>query len=391
MFIQRLQFCDDSFKVPQQTAFSFGACAHPCGLCWQPQSALLSSTGVARSPVRQRLARRNDQRCDGRSYSRRPGDPDQSGDWHFDDRDSSGGTGDYEFPSVKVGDYTVVANAPGFSKAEADHISITVGNRARIDLGLKVGGTETTVEVSGVALQVEADQSQRDQLITNYQSEAFPLVSRNYSDLLGLVTGSRQAPSAATTTSINSLVRAGSYNINGQRSVFNNYQLDGIDNNSYGESNQGFDNQIIAIPPDSVSQFSIVTNNEAAEYGRSSGATINVSSLSGTNAFHGAVYEFIRNTALNAPGFFKPTVIGSTGITTPFKKPTFNRNQFGFNVGGPILRDRLFFFVDYEGFRQVLKPLSVLTLPTQNELNGVFVVPVRNPLTGQVYAAGRPA
>ena len=301
---------------------------------------------------------------------------------------TSGGTGDYEFPSVKVGNYTVFANASGFSKAEADNIAITVGNRARIDLGLKIGGTETTVEVSGVALQVEADQSQRDQLITNYQSEAFPLVTRNYSDLLGLVTGSRQAPSAATTTSINSLVRAGAYNINGQRSVFNNFQLDGIDNNSYGESNQGFDNQIIAIPPDSVAQFAVVTNNEAAEYGRSSGATINVSSQSGTNAFHGTLYEFIRNTALNAPGFFKPTVISNTGATTAFKKPTFNRNQFGFDFGGPILRDRLFFFLDYEGFRQTLKPLSVLTLPTQNELNGILVVPVRNPLTGVVYPAG---
>ena len=113
---------------------------------------------------------------------------------------TSGSTGDYEFPSVKVGNYTVFANAPGFSKAEADNIAITVGNRARIDLGLKIGGTETTVEVSGVALQVEADQSQRDQLITNYQSEAFPLVTRNYSDLLGLVTGSRHSHKDSTTT-----------------------------------------------------------------------------------------------------------------------------------------------------------------------------------------------
>ncbi len=110
-------------------------------------------------------------------------------------------------------------------------------------------------------------------------------MTRNYSDLLGLVTGSRQAPTAATTTSINSLVRAGAYNINGERSVFNNFLLDGIDNNSYGESNQGFDNQIIAIPPDSVAQFQVVTNNESAEYGRSSGATINVASRGGTNHF----------------------------------------------------------------------------------------------------------
>ena len=108
-------------------------------------------------------------------------------------------------------------------------------------------------------------------------------MSRNYSDFLALIPGSRQAPTAATTSSINSLVRAGSYNVNGQRSMFNNFLLDGIDNNAYGESNQGFDNQIIAVPPDSVAQFQVVTNNESAEYGRSSGATINVASQSGTN------------------------------------------------------------------------------------------------------------
>ena len=219
-------------------------------------------------------------------------------------------------------------------------------------------------------------------------------MSRNYSDLLGLVTGSRQAPTAATTTSINSLVRAGAYNINGERSVFNNFLLDGIDNNSYGESNQGFDNQIIAIPPDSVAQFQVVTNNESAEYGRSSGGTINVASRSGSNRFHATAYEFFRNTDLNAAGFFKPTLNGTSGISVPFKKPTFNRNQYGVNFGGPLTvprfntRDRLFYFVDYEGFRQVLKPLSVFTLPTQNELNGILVVPVRNPLTGRVYAPG---
>ncbi len=124
---------------------------------------------------------------------------------------------------------------------------------------------------------------------------------------MGLVTGVRQAPTAATTTAVNSLVRAGAYNVNGQRSMFNNFLLDGMDNNAYGESNQGFDNQIIAVPPDSVAQFQVVTNNESAEYGRSSGATINVATQSGTNQYHGTLYEFIRNTDFNAAGYFKPT------------------------------------------------------------------------------------
>ncbi len=300
-------------------------------------------------------------------------------------------SGNYEVPTLKVGTYSVTATAPTFSAATAQNIAVSVGIRTRIDLALKVGGTATTVEVSDVALQLETETSERGQTITNYETEAFPLVTRNYSDLLGLIPGSRQAPTASTTSSINSLVRAGAYNVNGQRSMFNNFLLDGVDNNAYGESNQGFDNQIIAIPPDSVAQFQVVTNNESAEYGRSSGATINVASLSGTNRIHATVYEFIRNTDLNAAGFFKPTTVGGSGIVTPFKKPTFNRNQFGFNFGGPIFKDKFFYFVDYEGFRQVLKPLSVLTLPTQNELNGVLVVPVKNATNpGVIYPAGTP-
>jgi hypothetical protein len=298
------------------------------------------------------------------------------------------GSGEYDAPSLRVGVYSITATSPGFSEAVAKNITVSVGVRQHIDLGLKVSGATTEVEVSDVALQLETETSERGQTVTNYQSEAFPLVSRNYSDLLGLVAGSRQAPTAATTSSINSLVRAGAYNVNGQRSMFNNFLLDGMDNNAYGESNQGFDNQIIAVPPDSVAQFQIVTNNESAEYGRSSGATINVASQAGTNKYHATLYEFIRNTDLNATGFFKPTTVGGTGNVIPFKKPAFNRNQFGMNFGGPIVKDKLFFFLDYEGFRQKLTPLSVFTLPTLNELNGLLVVDVRNPVTGVVYPAG---
>ncbi len=304
---------------------------------------------------------------------------------------TTNGSGDYEVPSLRVGTYSIKAEAPGFMPAEAKNISIAVGGRVRIDLTLKVGqATTTTVEVSDVALQVETETSERGQTISGYQTESLPLVSRNFSDLLGLVTGSRQAPTAATTSSISSLVRQGAYNVNGQRSMFNNYLLDGMDNNAYGESNQGFDNQIIAIAPDSVAQFSVVTNNESAEYGRSSAATVNVASASGTNTFHATAYEFLRNTVFNAAGFFKPNVVSNTGTTVPFQKPTLNRNQFGGNFGGPIIKNKLFFFLDYEGFRQVLRPLYVLTLPTQNELNGNLVVPVSNPVTGVVYPAGTP-
>ena len=140
--------------------------------------------------------------------------------------------------------------------------------------------------------------------------------------------------------------------------MFNNFLLDGMDNNAYGESNQGFDNQIIQPPPDSIAQFQVVTNNESAEYGRSAGATINVASRSGTNEFHTTLYEFIRNTDLNAFGF-----IHSVSGTHVFPKPGFNRNQFGADFGGPIVKNKLFWFVDYEGFRQTLTPTVVLDCP----------------------------
>jgi hypothetical protein len=302
--------------------------------------------------------------------------------------------GYYEFPSLRVGVYTVKASAPGFSDAVAKNISLAVGGRQRIDLSLKVGATQTTVEVTDVALQVETEQSQRGQNITGYQTAAFPLVSRNFSDLLGLVTGSRPVPAVINNTGSNAtnLLRAGAYNVNGLRSMFNNFILDGLDNNAYGESNQGFDNQIIPIPPDSVSQFEVITNNESAEYGRSAGATVNVVSRGGTNKFHGTVYEFNRNTEFNAPGFFK-----LTQGTTPFKKPTFNRNQFGLNLGGPIFKNHIFFFGDYEGFRQKLTPLTVMSLPTQAELGmGIYSagptlsVNVQNPYTHAVITAGTP-
>ncbi|MGO8757028.1 MAG: TonB-dependent receptor domain-containing protein [Terracidiphilus sp.] len=286
-------------------------------------------------------------------------------------------TGDYELPSLRVGVYTISASAPGYAIAEAKQITVSIGARVRIDLVLKVGAAQaTTVEVSDVALQLQTESSQRDQTITNYQTAALPLVSRNYSDLVDYVTGARPDPSQANQTGVTSLLRQGSYSVNGQRSMFNDYMIDGMDNNSYGESNQGFDNQIIQPPPDSVAQFDVVTNNESAEYGRSSGATVNVATKSGANQFHTTLYEFNRNTDLNATGYFAPV-----------KKPGFNRNQFGANFGGPILKNRFFWFVDYEGFRQQLTPLVVLTVPTTAELTGSLAVAVQDPWSPGTYIA----
>jgi hypothetical protein len=288
-------------------------------------------------------------------------------------------SGDYEVPALRVGQYNVEVTREGFASTRATDISVSVGARQRIDLTLKVGETSTTVEVSGVALQVETDTSQRGQIVTQYQTAALPLVSRNYSDLIGLTTGVRQTTQSYSSTSNTGLVREGSFNVNGQRSIFNNFLLDGMDNNAYGESNQGFSNQIIQPAPDSIAQFQVVTNNETAEYGRASGAVVNVAFAQGGNKLHGRVYEFIRNTDLNATGFFRPP--GG-------QKPSYNRNQFGGNINGPIIKDHLFYFLDYEGFRQVRKQISTATLPTPNQLGGKFSKTVYDPYDGTAYAAG---
>ncbi len=287
--------------------------------------------------------------------------------------------GDFEVPALRVGQYDVRIEKEGFTTSTATNIAVSVQTRQRVDLTLNVGGASTTIEVSDVALRVESDTSQRGQLITQHQTVSLPLVSRNFSDLVGLAPGVRSTANGIQTTSNTGLVREGSFNVNGQRSMFNNYLLDGMDNNAYGESNQGFSNEIIQTPPDSVAAFQVVTNNESAEYGRGSGATINVASAQGSNTYHGRVYEFIRNTDLNAIGFFAPA--GG-------QKPQFNRNQFGGNIGGRIVRDHAFFFLDYEGLRQARKQISSATLPTPNQLNGVFSKTIYDPYNSTAYAAG---
>jgi hypothetical protein len=172
--------------------------------------------------------------------------------------------------------------------------------------------------------------------------------------------------------------REGSFNVNGQRSTFNNFLLDGVDNNAYGTSNQGFSNQVVNLPPDAIQEFRIVTNNMSAEYGRTSGAAINAAMKSGTNEFHGALWEFLRNDKLNAVGFFPPP--GG-------QKPTLKRNQFGFVFGGPIVKDRAFFFMDYEGFRERTGFLVTSTVPNAAQRLGIFPSAITNPLTGKTYEA----
>jgi hypothetical protein len=279
--------------------------------------------------------------------------------------------GNYQFLNVRVGMYSVRAELQGFSTAVAEKVVITVNARQRVDLKMKVGDVGVTVEVTGAARLLETESSDRGQVISREQIVNLPLNGRAYADLALLSPGVRKSGISDS--------RDASFNVNGLRSSLNNFVLDGLDNNSYGTSNQGFSNQVVQVAPDAVEEFKVQTNNFSAEFGRAGGAVINATFRSGTNKYRGTVWEFNRNTKLNAVGFFKP----SSGV-----KPTLDRNQFGGVFGGPILKDRAFFFGDYEGFRQTQRTVTFASIPTMDQRQGIMGKPVKNPLTGEVYADG---
>ena len=290
---------------------------------------------------------------------------------------TSGENGSFEFPAVKPGVYVVTAEKSGFALALVENVVVQVGARLRVDLQMPVGQVTEKVEVTASSPLIETDSSQRGQVITGDQTRALPLISREYSSLALLTTGVKLAGSSLTT---GNTPREGALNVNGLRSTFNNFLIDGVDNNAYGTSNQGFSNQVMQPSPDAIGEFKVVTNNMSAEYGRAAGATINVNYRSGTNTIHGSGWEFLRNTSMNATGFFKP----ATG------KPELDRNQFGGVVGGPIVKNKAFFFGDYEGLRQTRKVTGFSTIATPAQRQGVLTVDVRDPRTGVVYAAGTP-
>ena len=292
--------------------------------------------------------------------------------------------GRYEFTSVKIGNYKVAAESAGFAISDTPQFALTVNARQRVDVALRAGEVSQTVEVTSAPTLLETETSSRGQVVATKDVENLPLNGRSYADLVLLAPGTRK--SALEDASVTQ--REASFNVNGQRSAFNNFLLDGLDNNNYGTSNQGFANENIPPSPDAVDEFRVETDNYSAEYGRNPGAVINVSVRRGTNSFHGKAYEYDRNTVFNATGPFL-----ATGAT----KPKFIRNQFGGTLGGPIVHDRAFFFTDYEGFRQIFNNAAASsTLPSANQRAGLFylnddpsnpanAIPLRNPITGATY------
>jgi len=289
---------------------------------------------------------------------------------------TTGSNGDYQFVNERPSTYRVRVSDAGFETSIAASFDLTVNARQRVDLTLQIGQQSQSVTVSDAAELLETDTSSRGQVINPKQIVDLPLNGRAYADLAALVPGVAKSPLENQTDSS----RDGSFNINGLRSEYNNFLLDGVDNNAYGTSNQGFSNQVIQPNPDALSEFKVETDNYSAEFGRAPGAVLNAAIKSGTNQFHGELWEFNRNTVFNAEGFFRP-VTGNL---------PFNQNQFGGAFGGPILKDKMFFFADYEGFRRVYHSPLFASVPTLAEQKGIFPIAVENPITRAVYAAGTP-
>ena len=269
---------------------------------------------------------------------------------------TSNGEGNFEFVSVRAGVYLVSGEKEGFSIALMDNLRVQVGARVRADLALEVGSLTEEVKVTANANLVETDNSQRSQILSTVQIQQLPLNGRSYSQLALLSTGVRRSSISGG--------RDGAFNVNGLRSTMNNFMLDGLDNNAYATSNQGQSNQVMQPPPDALAEVQVITNNESAEYGHSAGATVNAAYRSGTNQWRGGTWVFFRNTALNADTYFAPP--GG-------QKATLEFNQFGGVLGGPIKKNKIFFFGGYQGkIEKTNPPTSISYIPTRAMLNGDF-------------------
>jgi hypothetical protein len=247
---------------------------------------------------------------------------------------TSDSEGAYFFTSLPPGSYNLRVSATGFSTREI-RAQLTVSQQLRLDAQLKVGGTveimDITVSEGGVA--VDTQNSQLSNVVTERQVKDLPLITRNPYDLVALSAGATDGPDKGT-----GFMRGQGFSVNGQRSQSGNFILDGGENNDTFTANPGQ-----TVPLDAIQEFRVQTNNYTAEYGRGSGFVANVVTKSGTNDFHGTVYEFNRNSALAANDSFHNA--------NNREKPFFNRNQFGGSVGGPVIKNKTFFFGSAEWLR----------------------------------------
>jgi Carboxypeptidase regulatory-like domain len=284
----------------------------------------------------------------------------------------AGDDGTYVIPSLRPSEYTVTVESPGFQKTVLTGLILQVAQVAQVDVTVQTGQLSETVEVVGASPLLDTMTSSRGTVIDQKKIVELPLNGRDYNQLALLSPG--VLPGTPRLASVNF---KGVLNVNGNRTFNNVFLLDGVDNISYSNSFRGENVQLVQPSIEALQEFKIQTNAYSAEFGRSSGAVVNATIKSGTNTVRGSLYEFLRNDRLDANNFF------SNALSAP--KPKRERNQFGGAVGGPLVRNKTFWFGDYEGLRDLEGVPRVRQLPTAAEKAGLFSSAVVDP-----FAAGRP-
>jgi carboxypeptidase family protein/TonB-dependent receptor-like protein len=282
--------------------------------------------------------------------------------------------GVYLILSLVPGRYVIVAEAPGFQPT-SQAVILETGQKGRVDFSLGVGASES-VTVEGARRLLNTEQSSLGTVMDEGKVAKLPLAIRNWDDLLALVPGV-QGDRFTEQGGGTSFGRTGGINVHGTRSLQQNFLLDGVDNNSISENVQELTSQVARPSVDAIHEFKVVTSPYSAEYGRSPGAAISVSTKSGTNEFHGTLYDFYRNDSFDANDFFSKRA--------KVAKPPNDQNQFGGNLGGPLMKDKAYFFADYEGTRITRGVTRITQVPTLDQRAGRFTTTIRDPLTGQPF------
>ena len=280
----------------------------------------------------------------------------------------SGESANYTLPLLPIGTYDVSAEKEGFKKLVQTGVVLQVDQHARVDFSLQVGATNDSVQVTAEVPLTQTDSSSVGSVIDNTKVVELPLNGRQFYNLALLVPG--VAPPAQGSI----LSFRGGFNVAGASELNNNFTLNGLDNN----------NQLLSAPAfrpsiDAIQEFKILTGVFPAEYGRNSGSQVIVTTKSGTNGFHGTAFEFVRNQIFDATNFFTPSNAS---------KPVFKQNQFGGTLGGPIIRNKTFFFASYEGTRSTQQITALTNVPTPAMVSGDFSgVPrtIIDPLTGKQF------
>ncbi len=281
----------------------------------------------------------------------------------------SSSAGFFSAPSLKPGIYQVSASAVGFQTVVKTGIEVRVQDRIAVDFDLQPGQVSTEVTVAANVAALDSGTSSLGQVVEETEIKNLPLNGRNYIQLATL--GAGTSPSQRTT-------ERNTFVSNGERPIQNSYLLDGIDNKN---KIVGFDSssaQSIEPVIDAVQEFKVQTSTFSAEFGQAAGAVVNVTIKSGTNQLHGSLFEFLRNSALDAEPYFQPT--GQT--------PTFIQNQYGATVGGPVIKNKTFFFFAWQSSREVNAAPQLANVPTLAQRNGQFSGPIYDPATTRLGPDG---